>query len=281
MSDGSNSDTSEEHSEDTTWVTWFCSIKGNEFFCEVDEEYLADTFNLSGLKDEVGAYYEEALDTILDSEAQSDYNEDHQQAVDNAAEFLYGLIHARFILTAKGLQLMNEKFHSCDFGRCHNVRCDGQALLRLWVVRDEAQLRRALVHLHVGLVELVQAQRFLPVLHRERGIVRRRRRASADRLGRPVAPGHGAATAGARCAFPRRHAHAATGRQADRAARRRGHGTGRGPLAGSFAAPPGVTAPGGAASRQYFRLAGRQSASASEGAGNEHVNARHGVRPAR
>jgi casein kinase II subunit beta len=129
MSDGSNSDTSEEHSEDTTWVTWFCSIKGNEFFCEVDEEYLADNFNLSGLKDEVGAYYEEALDTILDSEAQSDYNEDHQQAVDNAAEFLYGLIHARFILTAKGLQLMNEKFHSCDFGRCHNVRCDGQALL--------------------------------------------------------------------------------------------------------------------------------------------------------
>ena len=41
-----------------------------------------------------------------------------------AAMDLYGLIHARFILSPRGLAMMREKFLLGAFGMCQRILCD-------------------------------------------------------------------------------------------------------------------------------------------------------------
>ena len=115
---------------ESSWVQWFCSLKGNEFFAEVEHEFMQDDFNLTGLSAQV-PYYEYALDTILDSESAQTarFSKEQQESIESAAELLYGLIHARYIITPRGMAAMLEKYKHCHFGRCPRVHCQGQPAL--------------------------------------------------------------------------------------------------------------------------------------------------------
>mmetsp|Transcript_989 Transcript_989/g.3585 ORF Transcript_989/g.3585 Transcript_989/m.3585 type:complete len:255 (-) Transcript_989:37-801(-) len=130
VSDDSDGETDVSASEETSWVNWFCRLQGNEFFAEVDEDYIQDEFNLCGLNQQV-PYYDYALDLILDIESPHEemLTEEQHELVESAAEMLYGLIHQRFILTSRGLSAMYDKFKNVDFGRCPRVLCGGQPCL--------------------------------------------------------------------------------------------------------------------------------------------------------
>ncbi|KAL0716824.1 hypothetical protein Bca4012_066146 [Brassica carinata] len=119
-----------EGEEDTSWISWFCNLRGNEFFCEVDDDYIQDDFNLCGLSHQV-PYYDYALDLILDVESSHGemFTEEQNELIESAAEMLYGMIHARYILTTKGLASMLDKYKNYDFGRCPRVYCCGQPCL--------------------------------------------------------------------------------------------------------------------------------------------------------
>ena len=86
------------------WLCQFISSRGNEYFCEIDEEYLTDRFNLTGLQSEV-QYYQYALDLVTDV-FDLDCEDDMRETIEKSARHLYGLVHARYIVTTRGLAKM-------------------------------------------------------------------------------------------------------------------------------------------------------------------------------
>lgn len=83
----------------------FCGLKGHEFFCEVERSYIEDGFNLYGLRACV-SNFSDCLDLILDRIGPDDSDDSH---LTQSACTLYALIHARYIITAHGLDAMYNK----------------------------------------------------------------------------------------------------------------------------------------------------------------------------
>lgn len=110
---------------DEPWIQWFCGLKGHEMFCEVERSYIEDGFNLYGLRACV-SNFSDCLDLILDRIGPDDSDDSH---LTQSACTLYGLIHARYIITAHGLDAMYNKYAAKDFGTCPLVQCRLQNVL--------------------------------------------------------------------------------------------------------------------------------------------------------
>ncbi|CAK5275545.1 unnamed protein product [Mycena citricolor] len=108
-----------------TWISWFCSLPGHEYFCEVSEEFIEDDFNLTGLNSMV-PFWKEAMEMVLDVEPDEDAAKiPDVSIVESSAEMLYGMVHQRYILGRAGQQAMVEKYESGVFGSCPRVYCVG------------------------------------------------------------------------------------------------------------------------------------------------------------
>eukprot|EP00002_Diphylleia_rotans_P000289 TRINITY_DN10151_c0_g2_i1.p1 TRINITY_DN10151_c0_g2~~TRINITY_DN10151_c0_g2_i1.p1 ORF type:complete len:336 (+),score=62.28 TRINITY_DN10151_c0_g2_i1:67-1074(+) len=112
-----------------SWIQSFLSMDGNEFFTEVSDDFLMDDFNLTGLNGIV-PYFHQALDVLQEVDSQEPLlTEEQQIALDQSCMELYGMIHARYILTSRGLSAMCEKYQAGHFGYCPRVLCQNQHVL--------------------------------------------------------------------------------------------------------------------------------------------------------
>lgn len=102
--------------EETCWITRFCNNPKHAYFCEVDEDFIVDSFNLYGLNGEFHLY-KQAISLILNKNTGDTTNckvwdvvfivvELESSEIKATAEALYGMIHARFIVTVAGIEAM-------------------------------------------------------------------------------------------------------------------------------------------------------------------------------
>lgn len=105
------------------WVDWFISQKENKCFCKIDTAFMNDHFNLYGLRAKL-SNFREAIHTIRSEFDPNEEEEDHSEAIK-----LYGLLHARYIITVEGMAKMYKKYSAGDFQRCPRVLCNGTECL--------------------------------------------------------------------------------------------------------------------------------------------------------
>jgi len=113
MSDSSSSD----YSDEETAIEWILTQPGNQLLVRVDEDYIEDSFNLYGLNKVIPNFRDTVrllLTTAEDAEIclEDDWiGPGYQTLLD-----LYGLIHARYLLTSAGMGKLRRKLTNGVYG---------------------------------------------------------------------------------------------------------------------------------------------------------------------
>ena len=127
----SNNDKRFPVEEPIDWIHWFCKLKGNEYFVEVDEDFIKKEENLEGIKTK------NFIKIILSEKNTKDFNLTKELLLElQDIREIYGFIHKRFINTPEGLGLMREKFINGVFGYCPRMLCNKQVVLPVGLSED-------------------------------------------------------------------------------------------------------------------------------------------------
>ncbi|XP_022167381.1 casein kinase II subunit beta-like [Myzus persicae] len=111
----------------SSWIKRLLSKPENSFMCAVDIPYIQDTFNHVGLEKTLPDY-EAAVRVVLDDAPVSRSCKDDPDS-QSSAELVYGLIHARYVMTPRGVAKILEKYMAGCFGQCPRENCKRSAVL--------------------------------------------------------------------------------------------------------------------------------------------------------
>jgi len=91
---------------------------------QVPYDYVEDNFNLTDLE-LIIPNMENALNIILDYEVEPEIYD----STERNAQVLYGLIHARYILSKQGLADAYVRYSESEYGTCPRALCEAAPLL--------------------------------------------------------------------------------------------------------------------------------------------------------
>lgn len=98
----------------------------NPYFCSIESSFLEDRFNLVGTECYL-KYQVEAYSILINGLPKN--NSKTKASWLEEAYMLYGMLHARYILTSAGLAQLATKYEKGIYGRCPRVQCKEQRLL--------------------------------------------------------------------------------------------------------------------------------------------------------
>jgi casein kinase II subunit beta len=115
--------------ESQSWVSWFLQTPRGSIFVQIDAGYLSANYNLYGLRQKI-PNFKYSLDLVRGAYlARESRPLEWPSDIDDYGVCLYGLLHARYLLTAAGQERMRQKYAGGEYPRCPRMLCRGRVCL--------------------------------------------------------------------------------------------------------------------------------------------------------
>ena len=109
------------------WVSWYLRQTNSEYLVDIEEDFYLDKFNLTGLQSIL--HFPICYDILTDNSEIQEYSEHAHELLERSTRHLYGMIHARYVLTLAGLRKIATKVKSGLYGYCHRDMCPKTPLI--------------------------------------------------------------------------------------------------------------------------------------------------------
>lgn len=124
----------------STWVEWFCSTPQGKYFVQIDQNFIRDNFNFTGLRSYFSSSknaYSNALEMIRGECIPENKRDGNLAEIEKDAKKLYGLVHARYLTTTTALKEIKKKYESTEyFESCPRVSCNKTRCLPYGVTEE-------------------------------------------------------------------------------------------------------------------------------------------------